>query len=147
MDLTSIRLNLYPISFTLVAVVMLFSGIEHFRNPWHFLRTIYQYRYGESLGLIVAMTIPSIQFCGSAMLVLKRTRFIGALVMFLLLVAFTWLQLHTVYRGLAIECGCFGVFSDHVSFKSLGLNGAILVIIVWVLFAEYPGTFRGVSHE
>jgi len=92
-----------------LAIVLFWSGVAHFKNPFAFLTSILRYKLvSGDIASVVAMALPVLQSVLAGMLVVgvgMRTAFLGTAV---LLSGLTAVQASTLLRGLRIGCGCFG---------------------------------------
>lgn len=114
----------------LAILLFIVSGLSHWENPLRFLDTIYSYKiiFGWS-GSLVAMLLPLLQ------LQIAYCFFIDAY----RLVAWMWsagifglivmAQGAVVYRGLNVQCGCFGEVAHlDVGIRSLVMASALFAL-------------------
>jgi len=118
--------------------MLLWAGLTKARQPFEFLSTVYDYRLlGPSAGLVVAAALPWLEMIAGCCL-LTGVMVEGSLVvataltaMFAMAIASAW------YRGLGINCGCFGAKQDVINgmnvLRSLGLVMASLFGLVIAL--------------
>lgn len=117
---------------TVLGAVLLFSAVQHIRNPYFFLGSVYRYELLDlHVAFIVALILPFIQlFVGVAMianLFHPTSKMVGGL----LFVIFTIVQATALFRGLSISCGCFGPSSSApISYSSLSLV-AVCCLFSW----------------
>jgi putative oxidoreductase len=121
-----------------IVFFMLVSGFQHLANPFAFLRSIDNYRLVDlNLGYYVAAVLPKLQVTLAFMLVLGVFRAgsrMGATGLFLVyLVA----QLSAKFRGLDIECGCFGLSGSKITWWSIGLVAALTVVAGFLAFRTW----------
>lgn len=115
-----------------VGTTLAVSGWLHLSNPYEFLQSVYKYQILDSTsGLIVAGVLPFLQLVVGICLVLgcwESGAWIGASV---LAVVFLAAHFSLMARGMATECGCFGVgmvqLTQMQSFMLATLLGAVSI--------------------
>lgn len=112
-----------------LAIVLCLSSIEHLRNPWYFLNSVFQYKILWGYVCVsFAITIPMFQFVLSATLfsfTYLRGSFTACMCLFTM---FLIAQLVTLWRGLDIACGCWGTFSEQITWKTILFDVALIVV-------------------
>lgn len=93
-----------------VAGVFLYAGFEKIVEPRQFVIAISNYRIVPERGLnAMALILPWLECLAAAALILPRTRRAGAILISSMLVMFiTAVSYSALYKGLNIDCGCFG---------------------------------------
>ncbi len=118
----------------LIALVFAFSGIEHLRNPWLFLNTIFKYEFLNGYSAVFAAALmPVLQLTLATMLLSGTERRLGLWVSTLLFFFFLSIQIIAKIRGLEISCGCFGSFSEPISMKTIGLDMTLMFASLYCL--------------
>lgn len=123
----------------IIAVVWFQSSTAHTGNPYYFLSSIYKYELVEpTAGRWLAIILPSLQFVLAVCLV-TRILVGGALLgSALLLTLFVVVQAITWYRGLEIDCGCFGPsYSVPIGQQSLATVGVLALIAYSALACKW----------
>jgi len=116
-------------------LILVFAGITKLRDPYAFLKTVYDYEllplYG---GILTASFVPWLEiFCG-IFLVAGIWRKACLLIATTLLLGFITAQGFAIYNGLEIACGCFGTQAS-VGAKSISISSALaiscVIALVW----------------
>jgi uncharacterized membrane protein YphA (DoxX/SURF4 family) len=119
----------------LVGGVFLWAGILKIIDPLGFIQSIENYHvFPRSFSFFTGLTLPWLEvFCGSLLIVgvWKRAT---SLFLSLLLFSFLVLIILTIFRGINIDCGCFGSLDRKVDVTLilvdvilLGLGGIIFI--------------------
>jgi putative oxidoreductase len=116
--------------------LFVYAGASKALDPAQFAEDIGHYRLlPHALALVLAVYLPWLEIiCGGA--VLARWRYRGALSLLAALCGIFALALGSAWwRGLDIECGCFGhALSSTLPFalaRSIGLGAIALVLFAW----------------
>lgn len=129
-DTNSIKLYFRPILRIAVGIVFLVSCAEKILNPAAFAQIITHYQLlPPSLVILTAIVFPWVElFCGLA-LVFGRYDRGAALLVTLMMAAFTLIAAYNGYRGLNIACGCFSLSAKAPSHIAVNIfrNLAILI--------------------
>lgn len=93
-----------------VAGVFLYAGFEKIVEPRQFVIAISNYRIVPERGLnALALILPWLECLAAIALILPTTRRAGAILICGMLVMFiTAVSYSALYKGLNIDCGCFG---------------------------------------
>ncbi len=120
-----------------IGTVFVVSGIIHTNNPCEFLNAVLHYEIVFGIwATTIAIILPALEFLVGVCLVTGTAR-IGALAMSsALLGIFAVAQGAALYRGLEIDCGCFGRYSHRVSAKSVSAVVVVFVLSSTCLLAE-----------
>jgi len=119
----------------LLAALFLYAGISKIPDPVAFARDIEAYRLlpGQA-SLAVALWLPWLEVLAALALVWPAWRAAGRQLLLLLLTVFQILLLVTWFRGLDIECGCFGGGGSSVPLALLRNLGLMFLLgLLWVL--------------
>ncbi|MBC7077844.1 MAG: hypothetical protein H5T92_06015 [Synergistales bacterium] len=130
--LRSLAIHLRSVSAIVVGLVFLARSVPYLKNPYLFLGSVYAYGLvGPRFGEVVAIILPYLQLV-TAICLLGRILFGGALLTScLLLSTFFAVQLSAFVRGLKISCGCFGpVHSYQVGASSLFWLTILLIVSI-----------------
>ena len=120
-----------------VGVVLLFSAIEHVRNQPMFFLSILRYQLvSPAIAEVLSYILPALNATLGFLLVLKE---FSSRCFFLSTVAFasfSLAQATAFFRGLEIDCGCFGSFArNEISGFTIGrdLGLTIFCAVFWRL--------------
>ncbi len=132
----------YIVSVIAVAVAALFiyAGIEKLQDPQHFADSIAAFAILPAVLInVVAFTLPPFEIACGVLLLVPRTRRIGALAVALVCVVFFSALISALLRGLTLDCGCFGSSapSRPRMWIELGLDVLLFVSAALVYFC--PG--------
>jgi len=110
-----------------IAYIFIYAGAEKIANPDNFALSISNYRLLPTASLnFFAIIIPWIEIVSGLLLLFGiLTKENSAIILFLLMI-FTIAIIISLFRGLSIDCGCFGKGTQIGLFK-LGEN--LLMII------------------
>ncbi|MBN2244679.1 MAG: DoxX family membrane protein [Candidatus Aminicenantes bacterium] len=101
-----------------VGGVFIWAGLLKIMDPLDFAQSIANYRaFPRLLSFFLALILPWIEvFCGLFVIsgLFKRS---GALVLSVMTGCFLLLITVTIFRGIDIDCGCFGSLSSRVDYK------------------------------
>jgi len=117
----------------LLAGVLLFSALQHFKNPFFFLGTVYSYELlNPTLGLWVASIVPIAQFVLAAMLLTRFWESAAALLTSSMFAIFVSAQSIAMAKGLLIPCGCFGSENEtFVGWKSISWVSSLFLVSLY----------------
>lgn len=122
-------------------IVFIFAGMEKISDTPSFAKAIYDYRiFPELLINFFALAIPWIEVVSGLLLVFGIWVRENAFILNALLLIFITLILISIFRGLNIECGCFGTASgSRVGWLKILENVALLIPgICLIYFEEIP---------
>lgn len=133
--------NKYLLLFSqaIIAVIFIFAGVEKIADPDTFARSINNYNlFPDAVINLFAVFIPWIEVVSGILLLFGRFIKENAVIIETLLVIFTVLVIISVFRGLNIECGCFGTMSgSRVGWQKVAENtGLILLCLYIILYSE-----------
>lgn len=112
-----------------LAYVLLTSAFAHLSNPYYFLSSVYSYHLvSPKLGEAAAMILPHFQIVLALCLLSKAWLLPAYTWTFLMGLMFVGVQASTLWRGLDISCGCFGVESSQIGAKSLTLAATMALV-------------------
>jgi hypothetical protein len=116
-----------------LATVLLFSGLQHIKNPFFFLGTVYSYGLTDpTTGLWVAVLVPISQLVLSAMVYARLWERGVGLLLTAMFSAFTIAQTLVVAKGIVIPCGCFGSDMDTpIGWLSLSWISSLSLASAW----------------
>jgi putative oxidoreductase len=128
--------NLIPRIVTIgIALVLVWSGVEHLKNPFAFLTSILRYRIIQGqIATFVAAVLPVFQTVLAAMMILGISRRATSLAAALLLTAFSLVQMSALLRGLDIGCGCFGASNNAPITVWSVARVSMLAAVVWLAY-------------
>jgi len=135
----------------LLAGVFIYAGLDKFRDPLQFADSVAA--FGILPIMLVspfALSLPSIEvLCGLLMLT-PRTRSVAALGLTLLAAMFFAALASALFRGLTLDCGCFGPGAP--SRLRMGLEAALDLMLfgaaLWVYWrSAVPNDSRSDAFE
>jgi putative oxidoreductase len=114
----------------LIGLLFAWSGLAKLGDIQSFADQVHNFRIMPvAFEHLVAMTLPWIELVASLALILGIRARPAAVLVTLLLAAFTLGVAQAMVRGLDFECGCFGTADGTtVGFKKLAQNLAMLVV-------------------
>jgi uncharacterized membrane protein YphA (DoxX/SURF4 family) len=132
---SAIRSILPRVPEMVLGLIFLVSSVAHLNNPFAFLNSVLNYQIVSGWPAnVIAISLPALEFVIGVCLVSGSLRF-GALgTAALMLAGFTLAQLSALFRGLAIDCGCFGSASQMVSIQSVAFVSVLLVTATFLFF-------------
>lgn len=119
--------------------VFIWAGILKALDPLGFARDIDNYQFfPHAVSFVLALFLPWLEIlCGFCVLsgIYRRT---GAFLLSLMLAGFIGLILVTLFRGINVDCGCFGSLSRNVDIKLLLTDAALcfLAVNIWLYFPK-----------
>jgi len=121
----------------LVGGVFLWAGILKIIDPLDFIQSIENYHvFPRSLTFFIGLTLPWLEvFCGGLLIagIWKRE---SSLILSGLLFSFIVLTFLTIFRGINIDCGCFGSFDRKVDLTLILVDGFLFVFGVAIFINE-----------
>jgi putative oxidoreductase len=92
-----------------LAAVFIYAGVGKIRDPLQFADSIAAYAILPAVFVnLLALSLPPFEIACGLLLVVPRTRRVGALAVALISVVFFSALLSALVRGLTLDCGCFG---------------------------------------
>lgn len=130
---------------SLLAFIFIYAGAEKISDPDGFAISISNYRLLPVRSLnIFAITLPWIEvICGILLLFGVAVKENSAIIFSMLLV-FTMAIIISLFRGLSIDCGCFGKGSQ-IGLLKLGEN--LLMIVGTVLLLAFGSKFLSLESK
>lgn len=117
-----------------VGLILVFAGVTKLRDPYAFLKVVYDYEllslYG---GILAAAVVPWLEIIGGMFLIAEIWRNACLSIASALLLGFVAAQAFAIFSGLQIACGCFGTQAS-VGAKSISISTALAIICVLALF-------------
>lgn len=120
--------NKYVLYFFRIIVggVFIWAGVLKIIDPLGFAQSIANYRlFPVWMAFFLALVIPWIELICGVLLILGLFPRTSSLVLSLFLFAFIVLISSAILRGLNIDCGCFGSFSQKVDYSLLLVDGML----------------------
>jgi uncharacterized membrane protein YphA (DoxX/SURF4 family) len=111
-------------------LVLAWAGLAKIGDPQAFAEQVHNFRIlPVALENLAAMTLPWVEVVASLALLLGVRSRAAAVLATALLAVFTVAVLAAIYRGLDIECGCFGTSdSTHVGWVKVAQNLGMLAL-------------------
>ena len=89
--------------------LFIYTGLLKIYDPLAFLDSVYKYRLlGESAGIVFAFSVPVLELSIGGSLIAGVVSRTALTIGFMMLTVFALAQASAWYRGLQIDCGCFG---------------------------------------
>jgi len=113
-----------------IGVVFLAAAFGKIADPTAFALQIHNYHtFPASLENLIALTLPWIELLAGAALVIGVKPRAGAVIAFVLMIAFTFLVGVAWGRGINIECGCFGTLGGARIGATKFVENVVLMIV------------------
>jgi putative oxidoreductase len=122
--------------------VFVIASLDKITDPQAFANSILQYKIvGPVWAMGIATFLPSLELLCGLCVILGLFPRGGALLMTLMLVAFTVLVTSALVRGLDISCGCFSQdpAASKVGIQKILENGGLILISIWLFFVPNQG--------
>jgi hypothetical protein len=132
----------------LPGAVLVYSGLLHAWQPFYFAHGVAAYGVlPEPLIALVVFAVPYLQIMIGACLISDHHRRAAGYLAVSLFVCFAALQGKVLFNGDAISCGCFGYFSEPVSWKTLGFSTILLASVAsWLFWTPTSHTGSNPAH-
>jgi uncharacterized membrane protein YphA (DoxX/SURF4 family) len=129
---------LFLIARMIPGIVFIFAGMEKISDTPSFAKAIYDYKiFPELLINFFALAIPWIEVVSRVLLVFGIWIRENAFILNALLLAFIFLILISIFRGLNIECGCFGTATgSRVGWLKIIENVTLLIPGIYLIYFE-----------
>jgi uncharacterized membrane protein YphA (DoxX/SURF4 family) len=129
-----------------LAFVFAYAGFEKWYLGNEFVEQIANYQFHPEWAPWVALLLPPLEVVAASALLLLglRWRQAGALLMLVMLLAFTFSMERAWSLGINIECGCFGKGSPSIGPLSIARNCGLIAATLAVLWLEHR---RVRTHE
>lgn len=128
--------------------VFVYAAYTKLRVPWAiFAMAINSYQLlPESAVIFVARTLPWTELALGVLLIVGwKLRYVAAAAS-LLLVSFFALMLRSYFKGLGIDCGCFGV-GEALSVQTLARDAALVVLSLLLTVAAFLAARQSPAPE
>jgi len=117
--------------------VFIWAGLLKIFDPLGFAETIANFRvFPQWISFFLALMLPWIEVISGIFLILGLFRHASALILSLLLAAFLVLIVVTIMRGIDIDCGCFGSFSQKMDYKLILTDCVLLFLSLNIFFSK-----------
>lgn len=125
----------------LLCGVFLLAGVPKFADPVTFVEHIANYNLLPQWAPLLAVLIPPLEITAAVTLLLapRLWRQAAALVMLALLLGFTVALAQAFFRGINVECGCFGRGSSPIGPVTLARNLGLMAAAAFLVGWEAPG--------
>ncbi len=126
-----------------VAAVFIQAGATKAWNPSGFSADIREYQLvGQATSAALSLYVPWLELIAGAALLLRRLCLAGTWTLLVLVLTFSAVVISALWRGLEMNCGCFGGDDGGISLTgALIRNGAIFAGLVGILVLD-----RGVAR-
>jgi len=113
------------------------TGVIHLVQPYFFLQTVAAYDVVPA-PLLLAFTflVPSFQVAVAFGMLTQYVGRLGVQCAFVIFLVFTAAQLSVLWRGLNVDCGCFGFHSAKISVASIIVPAMLSGGCMYLLKAE-----------
>lgn len=119
----------------IVGGVFVWAGLMKILEPLEFAQNTANYRlFSRDLSFLIALVLPWVEVLCGILLIFGISRSASSLLLSGLLGLFLMLILVTLWRGLDVDCGCFGSVGRHVDYRLLITDILLLYMAVniWV---------------
>ena len=117
------------------SAIFIWAGVEKIMQPTAFAQAIAAYKILPNAWVpLMAGVLPWVEVWAALALLWPRFRSAGALIVAGLSLVFAVAVTSAMVRGLDITCGCFGLSSGKVGWKTLLLDVAGIISMSWLLF-------------
>jgi len=121
-----------------LGAVFVFAGATKAYDPGAFAIEIQRYQVVPwILDALVSVYLPWLEMLAGALLLLKRFERGALLVITLLLLVFTLALASAMFRGLSIDCGCFGKAFTATGTTVPLLRNFVLLVFTGILWREH----------
>ena len=104
----------------IIGTIFLMSGLAKIADPINFYSTLDKFKlFPDFFERFIAIYIPWLEFFLGTFLIIGIFHRAGALVITLLNIIFSVAIISLIYRGIVVDCGCFGVLADIFEFEDL----------------------------
>jgi uncharacterized membrane protein YphA (DoxX/SURF4 family) len=118
--------------------LFVFAGATKAYDPGTFAIEIQRYQVAPWIvGALASVYLPWLEMLAGALLLLKRFERGALLVITLLLLFFTLALASAMFRGLSIDCGCFGKAFTATGTTVPLLRNLLLLVFTGILWIEY----------
>jgi hypothetical protein len=131
-----------------LAAVFTYAAISKFRDPLQFADSIAAFAILPTISInLVALSIPPFELGSGLLLLWAPTRRVGALAVVVASAIFFIALSSALFRGLTLDCGCFGagVPSRPRMWLELGLDAALAGASLLVYLRSIEGSVMGLS--
>lgn len=121
-----------------LGVIFLYAAYTKLRLPWAiFAMSINSYQVlPEPLVVFIARVLPWLELALGVLLIIGwKLRYVAAATSALLL-GFFVIMLRSYFKGLGIDCGCFGV-GEALSVRTLARDGFLVVVSLAITVAAF----------
>jgi uncharacterized membrane protein YphA (DoxX/SURF4 family) len=120
--------------------MFIWAGALKIAEPLEFAQSIRNYRVvGQELAFAVAVVLPWVEVLSGACLIAGLFRRASALLLSLLLAGFIGLVASVVWRGLEVDCGCFGAMSGRADGRLILQDAVFLFFTLNVFLSRENG--------
>jgi putative oxidoreductase len=120
-----------------LGALFIFAGATKAYDPGAFAIEMQRYQLVPwILGALASVYLPWAEMLAGALLLLKRFERGALLVITLLLVVFTLALASAMFRGLSIDCGCFGKAFTATGTTVPLLRNLVLLVFAGILWTE-----------
>lgn len=117
-----------------IAFIFIYAGAEKISNPDDFALSISNYRLLPNPSLnFFAITLPWIEIIAGILLLFGISVKENSAIIFVLLSVFTLAIIISLFRGLSIDCGCFGK-GTQIGLLKLGENLLMITVSFLLMF-------------
>jgi uncharacterized membrane protein YphA (DoxX/SURF4 family) len=129
----------------ILGIIFISAGVEKISDPETFAISISNYRLLPVVALnFFAITLPWIELVTGVLILFGIAVKENSSIIFLMLLAFTIAIVISLFRGLSIDCGCFGKGSQ-IGLLKLGEN--ILMLVVSLLLIVFGSDLLKLKSE
>jgi len=119
-----------------LSALFLWAGFAKLIAPRVFVEGVQSFQVFPDVTIhLIVMTVPVLELIAAVLLLIPRSWRIGALLVGLLSLSFTTLFAWAAFRGVNVECSCFGATALNASSNLAGLvRGGLLLAVSGFLY-------------
>jgi putative oxidoreductase len=122
-----------------VGGVFIWAGILKILDPLEFAQNIANYRvFSRHFSFLIAIVLPWLEVLCGVLVIFGIFRSASSLLLSGLLGIFLVLITVTLFRGIDVDCGCFGSLGRHVDYRLL-LTDIVLLYLTLNIFVTSLG--------
>lgn len=118
-----------------VGIVFIYAAVGKILDPHFFAREINNYSLAPAFLInIFAITLPWIEFIAAVFLIAGLRLKASSILIGIMLIIFIVAVGIAIFRGLDINCGCFGKTVSKVGWKKILENSGLLILCIYIYF-------------
>jgi uncharacterized membrane protein YphA (DoxX/SURF4 family) len=120
---------------SIVGGIFLISGLAKISDPVRFILTLREFRlFPEIIVPFTAIYLPWLEFILGLCIVVGIMHRTAALMLSCLIGAFTLAIVSLIFRGIEVDCGCFGLLADMLKLPDMADYKAVIRNCIFIGF-------------